>query len=102
VVALVEIDGEEREMTFLTNNLEWSPRSVFSAAATLRFDSSAPDARQRERREQFAFGREADQFNQQEVLLRLDEQVPGTTQFAPYREFSFKLRRAFDSDFEEF
>jgi len=28
VVALVEIEGEEREMTFLTNNLEWSPRSV--------------------------------------------------------------------------
>jgi len=28
VVALVEIDGEEREMGFLTNNLQWSPRSV--------------------------------------------------------------------------
>lgn len=28
IVALVEIDGEEREMTFLTNNLQWSPRSV--------------------------------------------------------------------------
>jgi hypothetical protein len=28
VVARVEIDGEEREMTFLTNHLEWSPRSV--------------------------------------------------------------------------
>jgi hypothetical protein len=28
VVALVEIDGKERAMTFLTNNLEWSPRSV--------------------------------------------------------------------------
>jgi hypothetical protein len=28
VVALVEIEGQEREMTFLTNNLEWSPRSV--------------------------------------------------------------------------
>ena len=28
VVAMVEVDGEEREMTFLTNNLEWSPRSV--------------------------------------------------------------------------
>jgi len=27
-VALVEIDGEEREMVFLTNNLQWSPRSV--------------------------------------------------------------------------
>lgn len=28
VLALVEVDGEEREMTFLTNNLRWSPRSV--------------------------------------------------------------------------
>src|SRR5216117_746151 len=28
VVALAEIDGQEREMVFLTNNLEWSPRSV--------------------------------------------------------------------------
>ncbi|SRR6266496_650379 len=28
VVALVQIDEEEREMTFLTNNLSWSPRSV--------------------------------------------------------------------------
>jgi Transposase DDE domain/Domain of unknown function (DUF4372) len=28
VVALVEVDGQEREMTFLTNNLEWSPGSV--------------------------------------------------------------------------
>ena len=28
VVAIVEMDGQEREMTFLTNNLMWSPRSV--------------------------------------------------------------------------
>ena len=28
VVALVEVEGEEREMVFLTNNLAWSPRSV--------------------------------------------------------------------------
>jgi hypothetical protein len=28
IVALVEIEGQEREMVFLTNNLEWSPRSV--------------------------------------------------------------------------
>ena len=27
-VALVEVDSKEREMTFLTNNLEWSPSSV--------------------------------------------------------------------------
>jgi len=28
IVALVAIDGEEREMVFLTNNLQWSPRSI--------------------------------------------------------------------------
>lgn len=28
VVALVEIDGKEVEMEFLTNNLEWSPQSI--------------------------------------------------------------------------
>ena len=28
VVAIVEVDGQEQEMMFLTNNLEWSPRSV--------------------------------------------------------------------------
>ena len=73
-----------------------------SDVRTLNFDSKAEDARQRERREQFVFGREADQFNQQEVVLRLDEQVADTTQFAPYQEFVFKLRRAFESDFDKF
>jgi len=28
VVALVAVDGQERELIFLTNHLEWSPRSV--------------------------------------------------------------------------
>ena len=28
LAALVEVDGQEQEMTFLTNNLAWSPRSV--------------------------------------------------------------------------
>jgi hypothetical protein len=28
VAALVEVDGQEGEMVFLTNNLQWSPRSV--------------------------------------------------------------------------
>ena len=28
VLARVEVDGQEREMTFLTNNLKWIPRSV--------------------------------------------------------------------------
>lgn len=72
-----------------------------SDTRTLKFDSTADDARQRERREQFVFGREADTFNQQEVMLRLEEPVAGTAQHAVYREFGFTMRRAFESDFDE-
>jgi len=68
---------------------------------TLKFDSPADDARQRERREQFVFGREADAFNQQEIVLRLEEPVAGTAQYAVYREFGFTMRRAFESDFDD-
>ena len=74
---------------------------AISDTRMLKFDSAAEDARQRERREQFVFGREADQFNQQEVVLRLEEPVPGTTQTRPYSEFTFRLRRAFESDFDD-
>jgi len=74
---------------------------ALSESKSLRFDSPYEDARQRERREQFIFGREAEQFNQQEILLRLEESIPGTSQFRIYREFPFKLRRAFESDFDD-
>ncbi len=45
VVALVEVDGEEREMTFLTNNLEWSraawPRSINAAGRSRCFSNKS-------------------------------------------------------------
>ena len=72
-----------------------------SEVKTLTFDSAAGDARGRERKEQFVFSREADAFNQQEIELRLEELVTGTTQYAPYREFRFTMRRAFENDFDE-
>jgi len=68
----------------------------------LRFDSAATDVRQRERGEQFVFSKEADAFNQQEVVLALEEPIPNTTQWKPYKEFPFKLRRSFESDFDDF
>jgi uncharacterized protein (TIGR02687 family) len=74
---------------------------LISDAKLLKFDATAEDARQRERREQFVFSREADAFNQQEILLRLEEPVAGTAQFALYQEFAFTMRRAFESDFDE-
>jgi hypothetical protein len=57
--------------------------------------------RQRERGERFVFSKEADAFNQQEVLLVLEEPIANTTQWSPYKEFTFKLRRSFESDFDD-
>jgi hypothetical protein len=37
VRALVEVDGKEREMEFLTNNLQWSAASVGRLILTRRF-----------------------------------------------------------------
>jgi uncharacterized protein (TIGR02687 family) len=74
---------------------------LISDLRTLRFDATADDLRLRERRERFVFGREADNFNQQDVDLRLEEPVAGTSQFAIYKEFTFKLQRQFESDFDD-
>jgi hypothetical protein len=74
---------------------------LLSDSKSLRFDSTAADVRQRERVVRFVFSREADAFNNQDIVLRLEEAIPGTSQFAPYTEFSYRLRRAFESDFDD-
>lgn len=75
---------------------------ALSDIKALRFDSDNPDARARERKEQFVFSRQADKFNNQDVVLRLDEAISGTNQVVMYREFTFRLKRAFESDFDQF
>jgi uncharacterized protein (TIGR02687 family) len=74
---------------------------LLSDSKNLRFDSTESDARQRERVERFLFSKEADAFNNQDILLRLEEAIPGTSQFAHYVEFPYRLRRAFESDFDD-
>lgn len=74
---------------------------LLSDIKSLRFDSSDADARQRERVVRFLFSKEADAFNNQDITLRLEESISGTSQFAPYADFSYRLRRAFESDFDD-
>ena len=52
ITALVEIDGREQELVFLTNNMEWSPASVadlyrcrWSIEAFLKHQADAPACR---------------------------------------------------------
>jgi hypothetical protein len=75
---------------------------LLSDTKLMLFESTETDARKRERAEQFIFTKEAENYNHQEIVLRLEESVVGTSHWAPYQDYSFRLRRAFESDFDEF
>ena len=66
----------------------------------LEFDFIEESARQRELAVRFMLTREADQFNNQEVILKLEEQVGETSHFQEYKSLRYTLRRSFTSDFD--
>lgn len=74
---------------------------LLSDTKNLRFDSTEPDIRQRERIERFLFSKEADDFNNQDIVLKLESVIAETSQLAIYAEHSYRLRRAFESDFDD-
>ncbi len=66
----------------------------------LTFATPSDDARERERQVQFVLTKAADASNNQEVVLRLEEQVQGTTHWREYKSVRYMLRRSFTSDFD--
>lgn len=66
----------------------------------LVFDLSADNPRQREIPVRFILTQEANQANNQEVILKLEEQVPGTSHYTEYKSTRYTMRRSFTSDFE--
>ena len=64
------------------------------------FDLTSEHPRQREVQRQFILNREAEKANNQEVVLRLEEQVEGTSHYRVYRSARYTLRRSFTSDFD--
>jgi hypothetical protein len=66
----------------------------------LRFDLDADNPRSRELHVRFLLTRDADKANHQEVILKLEEPVSGTTHFKQYKSARYTLRRSFTSDFD--
>jgi len=66
----------------------------------LVFDLESENPREREFQVRFMFTREANQVNNQEVVLRLDEQVPNTSHYQEYKSARYTMRRSFTSDFD--
>ena len=66
----------------------------------LVFDLTSDNPRERELKTRFVLSRDADKANGQEVILRLDEQVSGTSHFKEYKSVKYLMRRSFTSDFD--
>lgn len=66
----------------------------------LTFDLTSDNPREREVTVRFVLSRKADQANEQEVFLKLEEPVPDTTHYREYKSVRYILRRSFTSDFE--
>ena len=72
-----------------------------SEVRSLIFDSADEEPRLRERTIGLTLSRSADKYNGQEVEIRLEEIVPGTTQTAVYKSHKVKVQKPFESDFDD-
>jgi len=73
---------------------------LISDQQELDFDLEAESPRQREVAVRLVLTRRAEQANNQEVILRIDEPVAGTTHYQEYKTLRYTLRRSFTSDFD--
>jgi uncharacterized protein (TIGR02687 family) len=73
---------------------------LISDTHKLTFDLISENPRERELQVRFVLTRKADEVNGQEVSLRLEEQLPGTSHFREYKSVRYLMRRSFTSDFD--
>lgn len=63
-------------------------------------DLTSDNARERELKLRFVLTQDADEANNQEVMLKLEEPVSGTNQYKDYKQLPYTIRRSFTSDFD--
>jgi hypothetical protein len=73
---------------------------LISNTEELLFDRTSEQPRDRETTVKLVMTQKADESNNQDVILRLDEKIPGTNQYKRYKSQSYQLRRSFTSDFD--
>lgn len=75
---------------------------LISDVITLLFNSIESDAMAREKRQSFLFTAEASKHNGQDIYLKLEEQIEGTSQFKIYKSITYRMLIAFSSEFDDF
>jgi uncharacterized protein (TIGR02687 family) len=73
---------------------------LISDSHELTFDLNSDNPREREVPVRFVLSRKADEANGQQVVLRLEELVDGTSHYREYKSLSYTIRRSFTSDFD--
>lgn len=71
-----------------------------SDSQELTFDFRSENPRERETPVRFLLSKRADEFNGQEVVLKLEERHAGTAHYKEYRSTRYMLRRSFSNDFD--
>jgi uncharacterized protein (TIGR02687 family) len=66
----------------------------------LNCDLTSANPRERELKVRLILSKQADDFNNQQVMLKLEEQIPGTSHHQDYKSFAYTIRRSFTSDFD--
>jgi len=74
--------------------------ALISNVCELTFDFVSENPREREIQSRFVLTRDSDDTNGQDVILRLDEKLTGTSHFKEYKSVRYLLRRSFTSDFD--
>lgn len=74
--------------------------TLISDEFTLLFDFRSDNAREREMPCKFLLSRAADQYNNQDVTLRLRERIGKTSHYQDYATHRFQLRRGMTTDFD--
>ncbi|WP_261863088.1 hypothetical protein [Psychrobacter sp. JCM 18900] len=66
----------------------------------MTFDLRSENPRAREQQVNLIFTRRIDELNGQEVVLKLEEKVGGTSHYKEYKSLKYTVRRSFTSDFD--
>jgi uncharacterized protein (TIGR02687 family) len=74
--------------------------TLISDSHEVLLDLSSDNPREREMKLRFVLTQDADEANNQEVLLKLEEPVSGTNQYKEYKQLPYAIRRSFTSDFD--
>lgn len=73
---------------------------MISDTHELTFDMASDNPRERELAVRFILSRKADGCNNQQVELRLEEPVDGTSHYTLYQATRYTIRRSFTSEFD--